>query len=54
MDWFEYSCCGYTFSRVLHPSGVDVICPRCRQLVKPLVSMRIKEDELRPEADGSA
>jgi len=42
MDWFEYSCCGHTFARLVRKPLVEATCPRCRQLVKPLVSLHVK------------
>jgi len=42
MDWFEYSCCGHTFSRLVRKPAVESNCPRCRQQVKPLVSLHVK------------
>lgn len=42
MDWFEYFCCGKTFSRILKGPEVAIVCPHCYQPVKPFVSWRAK------------
>jgi len=45
MNWFQFSCCGHTFTRFVRSPVTEVDCPRCRQLVKPLVRLQVKGDE---------
>ncbi|HKI50993.1 MAG TPA: zinc finger domain-containing protein [Geothermobacteraceae bacterium] len=53
MDWFEYSCCGHTFSKVVRAPATECVCPRCQRPVKPLVSVRVKRPGQDPDGRGN-
>jgi hypothetical protein len=54
MDWFQYSCCAHTFSRVVIIEGTLVRCPRCHNPVEPFVRLQVKKNPpgLRNPEDG--
>jgi len=49
MGWYEYSCCGHTFTRMTRHEWIPVNCPCCFRPVYPSVSWHIK----RPAPRGS-
>jgi hypothetical protein len=49
MDWFQYSCCAHTFSRVVIIEGTPVRCPRCYNPVAPFVRLQVKQSKPDPQ-----
>jgi hypothetical protein len=43
MDWFQYSCCARTFSRIVRDERTLVRCPRCYNPVEPIVRLQVKQ-----------
>jgi hypothetical protein len=45
MGWFEYSCCGQTFTRKTRHERTPMTCPLCGSKVSPIVSLHVKHQE---------
>jgi len=51
MGWYEYSCCGRTFTRWNRYAETPILCPRCSRPVLPFARCQAKANQPGPSPE---